>query len=455
MADSYDVIVIGGGPGGYVAAIRSAQLGLKTAVVEKDKPGGRCLNYACIPAKTMLHTAELLDHAQNSADLGIKVKDASLDWKALAERRAKVSETLSGGVKMLWDKNKVTWIEGDASLDADANVVVGSDTHEAKAVVLATGSVALAIPGVEFSERVVDTWGAWSLPDLPKSIAVVGAGASGVEIASAYIRYGVDVTLVEMLDQILPAEDKDVVRVVERTFKKQGIEILTGTPISDVEAGSKSVKAKAGEQELEVDYLCIAGGRAPDTEGLGLDAAGVKTGDGGRIEIDEVQRTSNPKVYAIGDLVRGAALAHKAMEEGVVAVETVAGAPTHPVDPDLVPGATFCHPQVASVGMTEAQAKEAGKDIKVGRFKLGAVGAGTVYDDREGIVKIVADSEYGEILGAHVVGNRACDMIAEFVDTIALEGGYQELARIVHAHPTISEAVLDAARAVDGWATHQ
>jgi dihydrolipoamide dehydrogenase len=455
MADSYDVIVIGGGPGGYVAAIRSAQLGLKTAVVEKDKPGGRCLNYACIPAKTMLHTAELLDHAQNSADLGVKVKDASLDWKALAERRAKVSETLSGGVKMLWDKNKVTWIEGDGALDADANVVVGEDTHEAKAVVLATGSVALAIPGVEFSERVVDTWGAWSLPELPKKIAVVGAGASGAEIASAYIRYGVEVTLVEMLDQILPAEDKDVVRVVERTFKKQGIEILTGTPISDVSAGSSSVKAKVGEQELDVDYLCIAGGRAPDTEGLGLDAAGVATGDGGKIEIDEVQRTSNPKVYAIGDLVRGAALAHKAMEEGVVAVETVAGATTHPVDPDLVPGATFCHPQVASVGMTEAQAKEAGRDVKVGRFKLGAVGAGTVYDDREGIVKIVADSEYGEILGAHVVGNRACDMIAEFVDTIALEGGYQELARIVHAHPTISEAVLDAARAVDGWATHQ
>jgi dihydrolipoamide dehydrogenase len=455
MADAYDVIVIGGGPGGYVAAIRSAQLGLKTAVVERDKPGGRCLNYACIPAKTMLHTAELLDHARNSAELGVKVSDASLDWEALAARRAKVSETLSGGVKMLWDKNKVTWIEGDASLDSDANVVVGSDTHEAKAVVLATGSVALAIPGVEFSDRVVETWGAWSLPELPKSIAVVGAGASGVEIASAYIRYGVEVTLVEMLDQILPAEDKDVVRIVERTFKKQGIEMLTGTPISDVEAGSDSVKAKVGDQALEVDYLCIAGGRAPDTEGLGLEAAGVNTGEGGRIEIDEVQRTSNPKVYAIGDLVRGAALAHKAMEEGVVAVETVAGAPTHPVDPNLVPGATFCHPQVASVGLTEAQAKEAGRDVKVGRFKLGAVGAGTVYDDRDGIVKIVADSEYGEILGAHVVGNRACDMIAELVDTIALEGGYQELARIVHAHPTISEAVLDAARAVDGWATHQ
>ena len=455
MADSFDVIVIGGGPGGYHAAIRAAQLGKKTAVVEADKPGGRCLNYACIPAKTMLHTAELFDHAQHSAELGVTVKGAALDWKALAERRAKVSETLSGGVKMLWDKNKVALIEGKGALDGDANVVVDGTTYEAAAVILATGSVALAIPGVEFGDRVVDTWGAWSLPSLPKSIAVVGAGASGAEIASGYVRYGTEVTLIEMLPQILPAEDKDVVRVVERVFKKQGMTILTGNPITDVEAGAKSVKAKVGEESIEVEYLAIAGGRGPDTEGLGLEAAGVKVGDGGRVEIDEFQRTSNQKVYAIGDLVRGPALAHKAQEEGVVAAETIAGAPTHPVDPDLVPGATFCHPQVASVGLTEQQAKDAGREVKVGRMKLGGVGAAAVYDDRDGIVKLVIDPEYGEILGAHVVGNRACDMVSELVDTIALEGGYQELARIVHPHPTISEAILDAARAVDGWAIHQ
>ncbi|HEX2468688.1 MAG TPA: dihydrolipoyl dehydrogenase [Solirubrobacterales bacterium] len=455
MAESYDVIVIGGGPGGYHAAIRAAQLGKKTAVVEQDKPGGRCLNYACIPAKTMLHTAELLDHAQNSAELGVEVQKATLDWEALGQRRAKVSETLSGGVKMLWDKNKVTQIEGEGALDANANVVVGSETYEAGAVVLATGSVAIPIPGVEWGDRVVDTWGAWSLPSLPTSIAVVGAGASGSEIGSAYVRYGTEVTLVEMLPQILPAEDKDVVRVVERIFKKQGINVLTGNPISDVEAGEKSVRAKVGDETIEVEYLCIAGGRAPDTESLGLDAAGVKTGEGGRVEIDEYQRTSNPKVYAIGDLVRGPALAHKAQEEGVVAAETIAGAPTHPVHPDLVAGATFCHPQVASVGMTEQQAKDAGKDVVTGRMKLGGVGASAVYEDRDGIVKLVCDSEYGEILGAHIVGNRACDMISELVDTMALEGGYQELARIIHPHPTISEAILDAARAVDGWAIHQ
>jgi dihydrolipoamide dehydrogenase len=258
-----------------------------------------------------------------------------------------------------------------------------------------------------------------------------------------------------MLDQILPAEDKDMSKVIERAFKKQNITISTGTKVESVEAGKSSVKVRYGDQEAEVDYLCIAGGRAPDTEALKLGDAGVETEEGGQIRIDEHQRTSNRKIFAIGDLVRGPALAHKASEEGVVAVETIAGHPTHPINIDQVPGATFCHPQVASVGMTEAQAAEAGHETKVGRFKLGGVGAAAVYDDREGLVKIVADSQYGEILGAHIVGNRACDMISELVDTMALEGGYQELARIVHPHPTISEAVLDAARAVDGWAIHQ
>jgi dihydrolipoamide dehydrogenase len=455
MADSYDVIVVGGGPGGYHAAIRSAQLGRSTAVVEKDKPGGRCLNYACIPAKTMLHTAEVLDAAREGADLGVKVEGASLDWEALAKRRAKVSETLSGGVKFLWDKNKVEMIEGEGALTAEGNVKVGKKTYEAGAVVLATGSVALPIPGVEFSTRVVDTWGAWSLPEQPQKIAVVGAGASGAEIASAYGRYGTEVILIEMLEQILPLEDKDIARVVERAFKKQNITVSTGTKVASVEEGKGSVKVTYGSETAEVDYLCIAGGRAPDTESLSLAEAGVETEEGGQIKIDPYQRTTNEKVYAIGDLVRGPALAHKAQEEGVVAVEHAAGAETHPINVDLVPGATFCHPQVASVGMTEAQAKEAGKSVKVGRFKLGGVGASAVYDDRDGIVKLVADTEYGEILGAHVVGNRACDMISELVDTMALEGGYQELARIIHPHPTISEAVLDASRAVDGWAIHQ
>ncbi len=454
MADSYDVIVIGGGPGGYVAAIRAAQLGKKTAVVEKDKAGGRCLNYACIPAKTMLYTAEVYDHAVNGAELGIKVTKATLDWKALGERRAKVSEGLSSGVKMLWDKNKITMIEGEGSLTADGDVSVGGETYEAGAVILATGSVALPIPGVEFSERVLDTWGAWSLPAQPKRLAVVGAGASGSEIASAYARYGTEVILVEMLDQILPLEDKDCARVVERTFKKQGINVATGTKIEGVSESAKSVKLKVGDSEEEVDYLVIAGGRAPDTEPLGLAEAKVETEENGRIKVDDRpahvepeglrDRRPGPRPRARAQGLRGGRGRRRDDRRRTYP----------PVDIDLIPGATFCHPQVASVGITEAEAKEAGREVKVAKFKLGGVGASAVYDDREGMVKLIADPKYGEIIGAHIVGNRACDMISEVVNVMALEGGYQELARIVHPHPTISEAILDAARAVDGWATH-
>ena len=452
---SYDVIVIGGGPGGYVAAIRAAQLGQKTAVIERDKAGGRCLNYACIPAKTVLHTAEVFaEVSSGGAELGVKADGISIDWKAVQARREKVSATLEDGVQMLWKKNKAEFIQGEASLEGSGKVKVGGDTHEAKAIVLATGSVEMAIPGIDFSDRVIDTWGAWSLQKLPKALVVAGAGASGAEIASGYARMGVEVTLVEMLDRVLPVEDADMSRVVERQFKSDGIEVLTQTKVEDVSEQKSGVKVKAGEKEIKADYLVIAGGRRPDTDGLNLDAAGVKTEENGQIIVDDHQRTSAEGIYAIGDLVRGPALAHKASEEGVVAVETAAGHETHAVNVDLVPGATFCHPQVASVGMTEEQAKEQGRQIKVGKFKLGGVGASVVYDDRAGLVKIVGDPEYGEILGAHIVGNRACDMISEFVDVMALEGGYPELARIVHPHPTISEAVLDAARAVDGWAIH-
>jgi dihydrolipoamide dehydrogenase len=455
MPETFDTIVIGGGPGGYVAAIRAAQLGQKTAVVERDKAGGRCLNYACIPAKTVLRTAEIFAEAKGGAELGIVASDIAIDWAALQQRRAGVSESLSNGVKFLWDKNKITLIEGAGSLTAEGGVKVGDDVYEAKTVVLATGSVALPIPGVEFGGRVLDTWGAWSLPEQPKKIAVVGAGASGSEIASAYARLGTEVILIEMLDQIVPAEDRDIAKIVERSFKKQGIEISTGAPVENVEAGADSVKFTYGDKSAEVDYLCVAGGRAADVEGLGLEAAGVELEEGGRkIKVDAYQQTTNPKVYAIGDLVHKKALAHKASEEGVVAVEKAAGVETEPVNQDLIVGATFTHPQVASVGLTEVAATEAGHEVKVGKQKISGEGAGTVYDDKEGIVKLVVDAKYGELLGAHIVGNRACDMIAEMVATMSLEGGYQELARIVHPHPTVSEAVLDAARAVDGWAIH-
>jgi len=454
VPDSFDTIVIGGGPRGYVAAIRAAQLGKKTAVVEKDKAGGRCLNYACIPAKTVLRSAEIFHEAGSSAELGVVAKDVSVDWDALQKRRGSVSDSLTGGVEMLWKKNKIEFIQGEASLTPEGNVKVGEQVYEAGSVVLATGSVPMSIPGVEFGERVLDTWGAWSLPEQPKRLAVVGAGASGSEIASAYARFGTEVILIEMVDQILPAEDSDIAKVVERAFKKQGIEISTGTPVTNVEAGKKSVKLTYGETTTEVDYLAIAGGRAPDTEALGLKEAGIEVAENGKIKVDPYQRTSNSKVYAIGDLVNAKALAHKASEEGVVAVEHAAGVETHPVDQDQIVGATFCAPQVASIGLTEAAAKEAGHEVKVGKQKIAGEGAGTVYDDKDGLVKLVVDAKYGEVLGAHIVGNRACDMIAELVASMALEGGYQELSRIVHPHPTVSEAVLDAARAVDGWAIH-
>jgi dihydrolipoamide dehydrogenase len=454
MADSFDQIVIGGGPGGYVAAIRAAQLGQKTAVVERDKAGGRCLNYACIPAKTVLRTAEIYHEARNSENLGVVGNDVSLDWEALHRRREEVSQTLSGGVEGLWKKNEIEFIAGDGSLTAEGNVKVGEEVYEAKAVTLATGSVALPIPGVEFGGRVLETWGAWSLDERPNRIAVVGAGASGAELASAYARFGTEVLLIEMLDQILPAEDKDTAKVVERVFKREGIEISTGTPVENVEAGESSVKFAYGDNTAEVDYLMIAGGRAPDVEGLGLQEAGVELEENGKVKVDEFQRTTNQKVFAIGDLVNRKALAHKAGEEGVVAVETAAGVETRPVNQELVAGATFCHPQVASVGLTQAQAEEAGHEVKVGKQKISGEGAGTVYDDKDGLVKLVVEPKYGEILGAHVVGNRACDMIAELVAVMEIEGGYQELARTVHPHPTVSEAVLDAARAVDNWAIH-
>ncbi len=453
--DPYDLIVIGSGPGGYVAAVRAAQLGLKTAVAEKDYTGGRCLNYACMPAKTILHAAEVYHQAKDSAEqFGIKVEGASVDWDAVQARREEVREGLSGGVAGLFKNHKIDLLEGEASVKEAGTVTVGDTDYATKNILLATGSVALPIPGVEFGDRVIDTWGAWSLKELPAKIAVVGAGASGAEIASGYGRFGVEVLLVEMLDQILPAEDKDMARVVARAFKNQNITISTGTKVENVEPGKDSVKFTYGEESAEVDYLIIAGGRAPDVEPLGLEALGVKTGDGGKIEVDGAQKTSVDGIYAIGDLTPGPALAHKASDEGVIAVEAIAGLNPHPIDRDRVPGATFCHPQVGSVGMTEAQAKEAGHKVKVGKFKLGGIGAAQVYEDRDGQVKIVADATYGEILGAHIVGNTACNMIIELVAAQALEGGYQEVARIIHPHPTISEAVMEAARAVDGWATH-
>jgi dihydrolipoamide dehydrogenase len=454
MPESYDCIVIGSGPGGYVAAIRAAQLGMRTAIVEKGAIGGRCLNVACIPAKAVLRVADIVSEIDDAAEFGITVPERSIDFGAVGERRRKVTKTLTGGVAGLMKKNKVDVIEGAASITRDTNVRVGDEEYEAKAVILATGSVGKPVPGTTFGGRVIGTEQAWALEQLPKTLAVLGAGASGAEIASAYGRLGVEVQLFEALDRVLPTEDPDISKVAGRAFAKQNISVHTSTLIENVQSGDASVTFSYGDEQGEAEYLVIAAGRGPDIEGLGLEEAGVELDERGLIAVDGRMRTSVRNVYAIGDLVPGPALAHKASDEGIIAVEDAAGLETHPIEYADIPRATFCTPNVASFGLTEEQAREEGMDVVIGKVQYGAVGAGTVYGDRSGVIKIVGDKRYGELVGGHIVGAKAVDLIQELVNAKALEGGYSEVARMVHGHPTFSEAVMEAARAADGWLIH-
>jgi dihydrolipoamide dehydrogenase len=462
---SYDCIVIGAGPGGYVAAIRAAQLGKRTAVIEKDQVGGRCLNYACIPAKAVLRSADLLSEIREAGDFGLRVAGVEVDYGAVQARREKVVGTLTGGVRGLFSKNGIETIVGEASLaplsSGDGGgapavgVRVGGQELQAQTVILATGSVGRSIPGVELGGRVLGTEQAWALAELPARLAVVGAGASGAEIASGFARLGSEVMLFEVLDRVLPTEDADISRLVERGLKRQGIKIHTATPIENVQAGAASVSFAYGAGEsAEVDYLVIAAGRGPDVEALGLAAAGVELEERGLVRVDGALRTSAAGVYAIGDLVLGPALAHKASDEGIIAAEDSAGHPTHPLSYIDIPRATFCTPNVGSFGLTEEQAREQGHEVVVGKVPYGAVGGGIVYGDRSGLVKLVGESKYGELLGGHIVGSRATELIQELVNVRALEGGFPEVARIVHGHPTLSEAVMEAGRSADGWLIH-
>jgi dihydrolipoamide dehydrogenase len=453
-ARTFDCVVIGAGPGGYVAAIRAAQLGMATAVIERGAVGGRCLNVACIPAKAVLRAADILSEVREAGEFGIVVAEPTVDFAALMARREKVVSTLTGGVSGLFKKNKIELITGEATLTDAGTVRVGDDELSAKAIILATGSVARPVPGIDFGGRVIGTEEAWAFTELPGRLAVLGAGPSGSEIASAYARLGSDTQLFEVLDRVLPTEDEDISKIVARGLSRQGIKVHTGTAIENVSSGKTSVSFTAAGEQIEVDWLVLAVGRGPDVASLGLDAAGIALSERGLIDVDGAQRTSRDGVYAIGDLTAGPALAHKASDEGIIAVETAAGLTTHALVHVDIPRATFCAPNVASFGLTEAQAREAGHDVVIGKVPYGAVGAGTIYGDRSGIVKVIGESRYGELLGAHIVGTRATELIQELVNVRALEGGYAEVARIVHGHPTLSEAVLEAARDADGWLIH-
>jgi dihydrolipoamide dehydrogenase len=464
----FDVAIVGGGPGGYVAAIRARQLGMTTVLIEKDRIGGRCLNYACIPAKAVLRSADVLQEVRDATGFGVTLPagEVGVDFAGVATRRDRVIRTLTGGVSGLMKKHAVLVVEGEASLTPQTETDV-VDLHVATAdglrlvraanVVLATGSVATAppIPGLAFGGRIVDTAGAWLTQQLAGSLAVIGAGASGVEVASAFGRMGVKVTLLEALDQILPAEEPELAALLAKELAKQNVEVVTSADISTVTTEATSVTLTLGGTPRSFDALCVAAGRAPDTGALKLDAYGVATDQGGTVLVGPDQRTSHPRIFAIGDLTPGPALAHKASDEAVIAVETIGGwTGIHPLEAGNIPRVTFSSPQLASIGQTEAQARAAGVSVAVGTFPLAAAGAATIYGERGGLIKIVADSSSGQIVGAHALGARAGDLIAELAVAKSAGIGYAQLSRIVHAHPTLSEAVAEAARAVDGWAIH-
>jgi dihydrolipoamide dehydrogenase len=403
----------------------------------------------------VLRSADLLSEIAEAGEYGLCVAGVQVDFAAVQARRERVVSTLTSGVGMLFEKNGIEVIAGEGCLSAEGHVLVGEESYAAETVILATGSVPRPVPGVQFGGRIIATEQAWALSELPARLAVLGAGASGAEIASAYARLGSEVRLMEMRQRVLPSEDADVSRLVQRAFKRQGISVHTGEEIADVQSGKDSVSFAHGQDgALQVDWLVIAAGRGADVEGLGLEQAGIELDEDGLIAVDRALRTSRPGVYAIGDLVAGPALAHKASEEGIIAAEDSAGLKTHPISYIDIPRATFCQPNVGSFGLTEAQAREQGYEVLIGKVPYGAVGGGVVYGDRSGMVKLVGESRYGELLGGHIVGARATELIQELVNVRALEGGYAEVARIVHGHPTLSEAVMEAGRAADGWLIH-
>ena len=466
MADSqYDLVVVGAGPGGYVAAIRAAQLGLNVACVEEDKLGGVCLNTGCIPTKALLTSAALVNELRDAERHGITFSRMNTDFGPAQERSRAVADQLSKGVGFLFKKNKITHIEGRGRLLSKGSVEVTSTdgakrTLAAKHVMIATGSRPKSLPMLPIDEETIwSSTGALFQKSAPKSLAVIGAGAVGMEFADVFSAYGSEVTVIEALDRVLPVEDKDCSAVVARSFKKRGINIFTSAMVQGAEVSDTGVtltfKDKAGvEQTLQVERVLSAVGRAPNTEDLGLDSVDVELDERGFIKVDDQLRTNVAGVYALGDVAGHQLLAHKAMHEGVVCAEHIAGQGHHTVNYDNVPNCTYCHPEVASVGLTEEQAKAAGHDIEVGKFPWVGNGRALTGGHTEGFVKVIRDTKYSEILGAHIVGPSATELIGEFVVGRHLESTMEEMDRAMHPHPTLSEAIGEGALAALGRALH-
>ena len=462
-AQTFDVVVVGTGPGGYVSAIRCAQLGLSVATVEDDRPGGVCLNWGCIPTKSLLRNAEVVHLFERAQEFGISVGEWKADYAQAVQRSRRVADRMAKGVEFLFRKNKITLFPGRGTLKSARVVEVtgkdGAQTLEARrAVILATGSEPRSLPGVTIDEkRIISSTGAVTNESRPASLVVIGAGAVGIEFADVYAAYGTSVTMLEALPRVLPIEDEEVSAQINRLFTRRGITIRTGVKVKSVTPGasgvSLDVEAEGKTETLTADQVLMAVGRAAKTRGLGLEALSVAT-ERGFVTVSPMMETSVKGIYAIGDMAGHQMLAHKAMAEGVVAAETIAGRSPAPVDYGNVPSCTYCRPQVASIGVTESAARASGREITVGKFPFTASGKAVALGETDGFVKVVADKTTGEILGAHIVGPEATELIHEFAVGRTLEATLEELIHTIHAHPTLSEASLEATLAALGHAIH-
>jgi len=456
MAQKYDLLVLGSGPGGYVAAIRASQLGMKVGVVEKESLGGICLNWGCIPTKALLKSANVFEYISHAADYGIKVKDAEVDFDTMIKRSRDVANGMSKGIQFLFKKNKIDAIMGFGKLKSGKKIDVTADdgkvtTYEADNIIVATGGRSRELPSMPIDDKkIIGYRKAMVLDKKPAKMVIVGSGAIGVEFAYFYNAIGTEVTIVEFMPRIVPVEDEEVSKALERNFKKSGINIMTSSEVTGVDTKGKgckvTVKTKKGEEKLDCDIVLSAVGVATNLEGIGLEDVGVAT-DKGKVLVDDFYKTNIPGIYAIGDIVHGPALAHVASAEGIICVEKMAGKNPEPLDYNNIPGCTYCSPEIASVGYTEAQAKEAGYEIRVGKFPFSASGKASAAGAKDGFVKVIFDAKYGEWLGAHMIGANVTEMIAEVVAARKLETTGHEIIKTVHPHPTMSEAVMEASAA--------